>query len=128
VSVIDLLEPISSSRPQELGVRRTSEIASHNLYLTAPQKMCHACRSLREAGRPSRGMPRTEPYWQASRPSPSDGPAQSVGSRQSLLRWAVAEPATLSLHTGGQGHGQTDNRSHKFAGFHSVGWRSTCPG
>src|SRR5262245_40560030 len=58
VSVIDLLEPIGSARPQELRVRHPSELASHNLYLTAPQKMCHACRvsssrvSARESGRP----------------------------------------------------------------------------
>src|SRR5262245_45026727 len=44
VSVIDLLEPIGSARPQQLRVRRRSEIASHNLYLTTPQEMCHACR------------------------------------------------------------------------------------
>ena len=60
VSVIDLLEPIGSARPQELRVRRPSEIASHNLYLTAPQKMCHASRSLREARRLSRDC-RAEP-------------------------------------------------------------------
>jgi len=40
MSVVDLLESIGSSRPQELRVRRPSELASHNLYLTAPQKMC----------------------------------------------------------------------------------------
>src|SRR5262249_31062021 len=49
VSVIDLLKRIGSARPQEFRVRRPSELASHNLYLTAPQEMCHACRSLREA-------------------------------------------------------------------------------
>jgi hypothetical protein len=48
VSVIDLLELIGSARPQEFRVRRLSEIASHNLYLTAPQKMCHACRGLQD--------------------------------------------------------------------------------
>ena len=48
VSVVDLLEGIGSARAQELRVRRRSEIASHNLYLTAPQKMCHARRSLRD--------------------------------------------------------------------------------
>src|SRR6516225_11367948 len=49
VSVIDLLEPIGSARPQEFRVRHPSEIVSHNLYLTPPQKMCHARRSVREA-------------------------------------------------------------------------------
>ena len=48
VSVIDLLEPIGSARPQEFRVRRASELWSHNQYLTAPQEMCHACRSLRD--------------------------------------------------------------------------------
>jgi hypothetical protein len=46
MSVIDLLEPIGGARPQEFRVRRPSELASHNLYLTLPQKVCHACRSL----------------------------------------------------------------------------------
>ena len=54
VSVIDLLEPIGSARPQEFRVRRPSQIVSHNLYLTLPQKMCHAYSSMREARRPSR--------------------------------------------------------------------------
>jgi hypothetical protein len=53
VSVIDLLEPIGSARPQELPVRRPSQLASHNLYLTLPQKMCHACHSFRVLQRPS---------------------------------------------------------------------------
>jgi hypothetical protein len=48
VSVIDRLERIGSARPQEFRVRRSFEFASHNLYLTLPQRMCHACRSLRE--------------------------------------------------------------------------------
>ena len=49
VSVIDLLEPIGSASPKKLRVRRPSQVASHNLYLTVPEKMCHANRSMREA-------------------------------------------------------------------------------
>ena len=45
VPVIDLLEPISSTSPQELRVRHPLTLASHTLYLTLPQKMCHEDRS-----------------------------------------------------------------------------------
>jgi hypothetical protein len=48
MSVIDLLEAIGSARPQEFRVRGPFELASHNLYLTLSQRMCHAHRSLRE--------------------------------------------------------------------------------
>jgi hypothetical protein len=56
MSVIDLLEPIGSARPQELRVRHPSELASHTLYLTLVLKTCHACRSLREVLGPSRAL------------------------------------------------------------------------
>jgi hypothetical protein len=46
VPVIDLLEPLGSTRPQELRVRRPLALTSHNRYLTLPRKMCHASRSL----------------------------------------------------------------------------------
>jgi len=41
MSVIHLLEPIGSARTQEFRVRGPFELASHNLYLTLPQRMCH---------------------------------------------------------------------------------------
>jgi hypothetical protein len=47
VAVINLLERIGAARPQQFCVRDPSEIASHNLYLTAPQKMCHTRHTLR---------------------------------------------------------------------------------
>jgi hypothetical protein len=52
------LEPIGGTRPQEFRVRHPYELASHNLYLTLPQKMCHVCRSLREARPPTRASAR----------------------------------------------------------------------
>jgi hypothetical protein len=52
VPVIDLLEPIGSPCPQEFGVRRLSQLASHNLYLTPQLKMCHDSRSVRETRPP----------------------------------------------------------------------------
>jgi len=51
VSVIDLLEPIGSTRLEEFRVRRSYQLASHNLYLTLQRKMCQASRSLREVQR-----------------------------------------------------------------------------
>ena len=54
VPVIDLLEPLSSTHPQELRVRRPFALTSHNLYLTLPPKMCHASSSLREGRTPLR--------------------------------------------------------------------------
>src|SRR5215471_16414555 len=61
VSVIDLLEPIGSARPQEFRVRRPSQLTSHNLYLTLPTKMCHASHSLREVQRRSPSASRQPP-------------------------------------------------------------------
>jgi len=78
VPVIDLLEPIGSSGPQELRVRHLSEIASHTLYLTPPRKMFHACRSLRGATGPA---DRLRCYSAIASPEPpnSSGKSLSLG-------------------------------------------------
>jgi hypothetical protein len=39
VSVIDLLERISTAHPQQFRVRHASELATHNPFLTAQLKM-----------------------------------------------------------------------------------------
>jgi len=51
VPVIHLRERIGVTRSQELRVRRPSEVASHNLYFAAPQKVCQLfyCVSLDKA-------------------------------------------------------------------------------
>jgi hypothetical protein len=40
VPVINLGERIGIARSQEFRVRRRSDVASHNLYFAAPQKVC----------------------------------------------------------------------------------------
>src|SRR5262249_29161349 len=55
VPVIHLRERIGITRSQEFRVRRSSEVASHNLYFAAPQKVCQP-RQVSQARQGCRGL------------------------------------------------------------------------
>jgi quercetin dioxygenase-like cupin family protein len=101
VSVIDLLEPIGSARPQEFGVRRPFEIASHNLYMTPPQKMCHAGRSWSGAGS-GRRRPDVRQQARAAEVCPYSAIAKLLTTRPEVaprIRWR--EGVETRLHKAG---------------------------
>jgi len=124
VPVVNLRKRVGITRTEEFRARRPGEVASHNLYFAAPQKVCHARQGVAVCGRatlPDR--PKTHSVNPAGQPGRRHQPQRTSGA---TARSAGRAPWTPMLR-GCAASSPTQAARHTCSTHGAWGTGSCCP-